>query len=119
LLKLEPGVYDIGAGWMEMKEWVDIEGSGEGITRIVGRSHSSQPYDGTIFARNNAELRFLTVENTGCGYSATAIALNTASTRLTHVTVEASGASTFNTGLYISNASTSSTRARPAWTART
>lgn len=105
LLKLEPGVYDLGADWMAMKEWVDIEGSGEGVTKISGRSYSSQPYDGTIFARNNAELRYLTVENTGGGYSATAIAINTASTRLTHVTVKASGASAFNTGVYISNGS--------------
>jgi len=105
LLKLEPGVYDLGAGWMAMKEWVDIEGSGEGITKITGSSYSNQPYDGTIFTRNNAELRFLTVENTGGGYSATAVAVNTASTRLVHVTLKASGASAFNTGLYSSNAS--------------
>lgn len=103
LLKLEPGAYDLGAGWMAMKEWVDIEGSGEGVSRITGRSDSSQPYDGTIFARNNAELRLLTVENTGGGYSGTAIAINSASTRLTHVTAKASGASTFNTGVSISN----------------
>lgn len=106
LLKLEPGVYDLGAGWMAMKEWVDIEGSGEGSTRITGQSYSSQPYDGTIFMRSNADLRSLTVENTGGGYSATAIAFNTNSgSDLVDVTVRASGASAFNTGLYISNSS--------------
>ncbi len=29
LLKVEPGVYDLGTGTLRMKSFVDIEGSGE------------------------------------------------------------------------------------------
>jgi hypothetical protein len=35
LLKLEPGVYDLGSDSLVMKPFVDVEGSGEGVTRVT------------------------------------------------------------------------------------
>ena len=47
-----------------MKPYVDIEGSGELTTKITFTGSASST-TGTLVGANNAELRFLTVENTG------------------------------------------------------
>jgi hypothetical protein len=60
LLKIEPGIYDIGSTSLPMRSWVDIEGSGIGVTTIRGSVDSLS--DGTVNGANNAELRLLTVE---------------------------------------------------------
>lgn len=88
LLKIEPGVYDLGTSALVMKEWVDIEGSGELVTTIKS-SGSSSGGTGTVVGADNAELRFLTVENTGGNTYATAIYNDSSSPRLTHVTATA------------------------------
>jgi hypothetical protein len=79
LLKIMPGVYDIGSSNLQMQEYVDIAGSGEHITKITG----------------------ITVENTGDpgGYYGIAMALDGTSPTLTNVTVIASGASGENVGI--------------------
>jgi hypothetical protein len=64
LLKIEPGVYDIGAAALAMRSWVDIEGSGMGVTTIRGTVVGFQDA-GTINGASNAELRLLTVEAIG------------------------------------------------------
>ena len=55
LLKIEPGTYDLQSGSLQMRPWVDIEGSGINVTTI--RSSTT-----TILGASNAELRMLTVE---------------------------------------------------------
>lgn len=63
-----PGVYDIGTNSLVMQAYVDIEGSGENVTKITG---TLSPNEGTtygvVLGASNAEIRFLTVENTGTG----------------------------------------------------
>src|SRR5215208_881526 len=58
LLKIEPGIYDLQSISLEMRPWVDIEGSGINLTTI----RSSQT---TILGASNTELRMLTVEAIG------------------------------------------------------
>ena len=103
LLKIEPGIYDIGNASLQMQPYVDIEGSGENTTIITG--HIEGPSSGTINGASNAEIRFLTVQNTGGGN--VAIAINNinsnASPKITNVTAIASGA-TNNIGIGISSA---------------
>ncbi len=70
LLKIEPGVYDLGAApGLVMKSWVDVEGSGEGVTTLRSTGQPSQnplcPTAGTVVGAANSELRFLTVHTTG------------------------------------------------------
>lgn len=95
LLKIEPGIYDIGStSGITMKEYVDIEGSGEITTKITGsfsNTTPSLPTSGTINGVSNAELRFLTVENI-CTDGCYAIVnhVNT-SPSILHVTASASG----------------------------
>lgn len=85
LLKIEPGVYNLDTSPLTMKPFVDIEGSGELATRITRASGS------TLVGADNAELRFLTVENTGGTFANRAIYNEDASPRLTHVTATAGG----------------------------
>lgn len=107
LLKIEPGVYDLGATpGLQMKQWVDIEGSGQQSTKIkcaCGASDTFAP-EAVVKGSNNAELRFLTVENTGGGPVSIAIRNQNASPQLTHVTVTASGG-TRNFGLHNNSSS--------------
>lgn len=82
-----PGVY---SETVTMKPYVDIEGAGEATTKITATSNAS-PY-ATVKGTENAELRFLTVENTGGQYAARAIYnFCSQSLRITHVTVIAAG----------------------------
>jgi hypothetical protein len=88
LLKLEAGVYDLRDRTLAMKPYVDIEGSGEGVTIV----RSTVETAGTVAGASNAELRSLAVENTA---ATVAIALrNDASGfRAAHVTAKAASTS--------------------------
>jgi hypothetical protein len=100
LLKIEPGVYDLGNlqfSQLEMKSFVDVEGSGEGVTTIT----SSNPFSGTVVGAADSELRSLTVKHTGGPNGATAIINFANNFRVTHVTAAASGEGPVNYGLNI------------------
>ncbi len=99
LLKIEPGVYDLGTTPLAMKQYVDIEGSGELRTKVTGAG-SNATNTGTVVGANNAELRMLTVENRGGSNYAMAIYNLAASPRLTLVTATASGGTWANWGVY-------------------
>jgi hypothetical protein len=92
LVKVMPGVY---SEQVTMKAYVDIEGSGE-LTTKISYTGSGSPNTGTVFGASDAELRFLSVENTGGASCAIAIYNSGASVRLTHVTASASGGSVTN-----------------------
>ncbi|MBI4710657.1 MAG: hypothetical protein HY806_06020 [Nitrospirae bacterium] len=105
LVKIMPGVYNIGTNSVQMKEYVDIEGSGETVTKITGNINSA--YSGVVNGASNAEIRSLTVESTGGGGTdPVVIAINNdhASTKITDITVTNSGGS-ITYGVYITNAS--------------
>ncbi len=87
-----------------MKQYVDIEGSGEMTTRITFTG-SAACNTGTVIGANNAELRSLTVENTGGTTYAVAIYNNGASPSLLHVTAIASGGTNINVGVHNVNSS--------------
>lgn len=94
LIFVAPGTY---TETVTMKPYVDIEGSGELTTKIT-HAGSATTTTGTVIGASNAELRFLTVENTG-GTDAVALYNNGASPRLTHISAIASGASAINYGV--------------------
>jgi hypothetical protein len=102
VIKLGPGIYDLGATSLQMKEFVSIEGSGEKTTKITAAINNSDwtPTAATLIGANNAELRFLTVENTSVGPNyAIAILNSSVSPSLIHVTATASGQEN-NMGVY-------------------
>lgn len=59
LIKIMPGVYSNGAAVLQMREYVDIEGSGRNSTKIIGTGSA------VISGAPNSELRMLSVENSG------------------------------------------------------
>jgi len=79
LVRIMPGVYDIGAVSLQMKPYVDVEGSGQGVTVVAGTvpddAATSLPSVGVVNVEQNSELRNLTVEHRGVG---TAVGYGTA-----------------------------------------
>jgi len=100
LIHIEPATYDIGLSPLTMKEWVDIQGSGELNTVINSGRATGNCSDAAVMGADNAEIRFLTVRNSGQGTACrSAIASVDASPRLTHVTAEVTGDSSDNVGV--------------------
>ncbi|MDQ3928108.1 MAG: hypothetical protein M3328_03060 [Chloroflexota bacterium] len=106
LLKIEPGVYDLGAApGLVMKPWVDVEGSGEGVTTLTATG--GVPWaDATVQGASNAELRFLSVKNTGGADKAFAIHSTADPFRLTHVSAAASGGTSYSRAVVIDSGAT-------------
>jgi hypothetical protein len=94
LVKVEPGVYDLAGQSLVMRPFVDVEGSGEGVTTLLSTVNAL----GTVQGAEDAELRGLTVANHG---SMGAIALRNQAVRFTasHVTCLASGGSSSSVAL--------------------
>jgi hypothetical protein len=103
LIKLGPGIYDIGTSSLQMKSYVDVEGSGENTTVITG--HIDGDMKGVVQGANNAEIRFLTVRNTGGGIISAAIYNTSASPKITNVTASGSGGSNNSIGVYNNSSS--------------
>jgi hypothetical protein len=100
LVKIEPGIYDLGTGSLLMRSYVDVEGSGEGLTTITSAVATGL---GTVVGTDNAELRFLTVKNTGApGQQIVALFSERSSPSYTRVRVVASGGAE-NQAIHISN----------------
>ncbi len=97
LVKILPGYYDIGDGIIYMQPYVDIEGSGRGVTRLRAASDN-----GVVQAAGDAELRSLTIVNEGAGSSPIGIWVGEIPTvfRVTDVDVVVVGDNTSNTGVY-------------------
>lgn len=89
LVYVAPGTY---VGRVQMKEYVDIEGAGQGITVLqAGSGVELGPLGATVSGANNAEIRNLTIENVG-GPDLWALAFyDAAQTRVTDVTLIADG----------------------------
>lgn len=70
LIKVMPGDYDLGLhGQIWMKPYVDIEGSGRGVTRVFATNDGWSP--GGVIVMTNAvpnEVRDITVESRASGY---------------------------------------------------
>lgn len=68
LIKLEPGVYDVGDNRLQMKSFVDIEGSGRNVSTIQGAGNLSFVTDtGVVVGASSVELRTLTLKGVGSG----------------------------------------------------
>ncbi|MBU4263905.1 MAG: hypothetical protein KKC76_18775 [Proteobacteria bacterium] len=105
LIRLMPGIFDLGNNGLAMQPYVDIAGSGENSTTITS-THSTVfvANSATVSGADNAEIRFLTVENQGGGTNSLAIFNDSVSPEITHVSARASGG-TNSTGVYNSSSS--------------
>ena len=89
LVWVAPGVY---AERVTLKSWVDVEGSGPGITVITASGGGAGSDVWTVQGADNAALRSLTVENTGGAEFAQGIYNFQASPTLHDLVVEVGGA---------------------------
>ena len=100
VIKVAPGTYMI-ANTVVLKDYVDIEGSGEDTTEITcacgtNTSPSVSGSSATVRAESNinAEVRNITINNTGLNQYATAIwtgGTGAGTVKFTHVTANVSG----------------------------
>jgi hypothetical protein len=105
LLKVEPGNYDLGTTSLVMKPFVDIEGSGEGVTKVTGLGRPTNDA-ATVHAVTDTELRFLTVESRGGAAYAKALFVDGGAPRIKNVTASAFGGTTESQGFFAQNGAT-------------
>jgi hypothetical protein len=94
LLYLEPDTYDLGNRSLQMKQWVDIQGSGELNTTITSGVSSDDGSAATVEGADNTEMRFLTAQNTSTGdqlNQRTAVLNDSGSPRMSHVSAKTIG----------------------------
>jgi hypothetical protein len=90
MLKIEPGIYDVQTTPIQMKQFVDIEGSGENVTILTGSiSDGYAPASGVVKGADNAEIRLLKIRNKSAGSNIAAFYNNNSSPEITNVTLEA------------------------------
>ncbi len=83
LLKLEPGNYDLNGGSLTLAPYVDLEGSGEGVTSISSNIATGFPLtQGTVTLAANSEIRQVQVINTNNGFRKAAIVIPTNATNV-------------------------------------
>jgi hypothetical protein len=87
LLKIAPGVYDIASAQLLIQSYVDVEGSGENVTRIRGNSTDSVVKG---FYTHDSEMRFLTIESYGSAPAYWTINTSPNGPSLSHVSVVSS-----------------------------
>jgi hypothetical protein len=98
LLKIEPGIYDLGSNQLAMKSFVDVEGSGENSTLILTSRGGSidEPEGAGIAAASSTELRELTIRNISSwpNIGTAVIAVNVRNFRMRNVTVRSENSDT-------------------------
>jgi len=77
-----PGIYDLGGSTLIMRDYIDIEGSGQNVTEIKSLAPT------TVSTAGNAEIRLLTVRNASTVASASAVSNNGVSAKLTRISAE-------------------------------
>jgi len=104
LLKIYPGVYDIGENFLGVYPNMVLEGSGRDSTTIIGQIDGE--FSGVIAVSDNSEVRDLTVINEGGGDISTAVIFKNASNgQLTRVVARGLGGGTTNIGVHIRGSS--------------
>jgi hypothetical protein len=108
LIKLEPGNYDLGNDSLKLLPYLDLEGSGEGITVIssISGQTTDQLTGATLIAASNSEARFLQIANSGANpfQAAVLVPRDATNVRFNHLATRVSGGTDTNIGLYTTGA---------------
>lgn len=99
LLYLEPGIYDCGTVFVQMKPFIDLQGSGQGVTEITGNSVG---VFGVVNMVADTELSDLTVTNLG-GTSEISLAGTGTNLRVSDVTARAFDGTSNSIGLFLTS----------------
>lgn len=105
VVKVMPGVYDLGTSSLQMKEYVTLEGSGKENTIITSSVNdtSAACLVGTIIMTNNSSLKNVTVKNiaSNSGVWLQAIALNNIEAKFEGINAIVSGNYNRNNGICV------------------
>ena len=98
LIKLEPGVYNVGTSPVVLSQYVDIEGSGVVESILQGNVEPVFPalIGGLVQGATNSELRNLTVSCVSTTAGCQAVSYNTANGRLSQVRILLQGTGNAN-----------------------
>jgi hypothetical protein len=110
LIRLGPGIYDLGSGSLTLPAYTALEGAGQDITVITATGYADTAH-GTVIMGDHGKLSRLNVNNTGGNSDEIAVLLPSLATKvaLDHVTLTGSNpsnASGIAYGLY-ANSNTS------------
>lgn len=100
LLKIEPGVFDLGESSLRLREWIDVEGSGTTVIQAQGRADIK---GATVIGASHVEVRQLQIVTRAFKQQAVAIGvlLQGVNTRFHRVSVLAEGGTQGADGFYI------------------
>lgn len=94
VVKIEPGIYDVGTTGAQMKPYVDIEGSGQEATVIKGSGGSEMGTTGVVVGAASSEIRDLQVKAESTEAATIGILLpQGANSTIREMTITASGSS--------------------------
>jgi hypothetical protein len=104
LVKVEPGVYDLGATPLILKPGIHLQGSGEDSTFL--RSSVTGLNTGTVVGASGAQLSSLTVENTGGVAEAIAVYSDSGAANFSFhdIVAIARGGTSYSIGIYLKGA---------------
>ncbi len=100
LLKIGPGVFDLGSSALTVPDYVSVEGAGRSATTIQSTG-SSGPGAATVVTGGLEELSELTINNTGNAAYATGLLVAGASSSVRRVAVTVTPGSTTSRGVYL------------------
>lgn len=92
VVKIEPGIYDVGSTGLQMKSYVDLEGTGQEATVIRGEGGSSDASNGVVLGAASSEIRDLQVQANSTQASTVAILMPSGgNSNVRDVTVSSTG----------------------------
>lgn len=91
LLAIAPGIYELGANQLVMKEYVEIVGAGQHATvlrGVISSPNLTNSAAAVVVGANNASISHLSIENSDDTYTySVAIDNDEASPRISHITI--------------------------------
>ncbi len=100
LVKIGPGLYNLGSSALNVPGYVDLEGSGVETTTLTGSAQTT----GTIWAHGRNAIRNMSIENSGSGVNQYGVVNSNGRLILRSVEIQASGGTSFAIGIYLDNA---------------
>ncbi len=102
LLKVGPGMFDLGSGALTVPSYVSVEGAGRSATTIQSTGGSS-PGAATVIVAAGEELRDVAINNTGGAAYATGLIVSGGSTAVRRVDVTVTPGTTTSRGIYLTS----------------
>jgi hypothetical protein len=100
LLKIGPGIFDLGSSPLQIPAYVSLEGSGTGSTTIQSTGFGS-PGSATVVGAGGASVSDLSIVNTGGAAYATGYLVSGSSPRVQRVSITVTPGSTDSYGIYL------------------